>query len=167
MYFLLKHELLVAALLGITLIVIPVITRAQEALTIAEEFEQSRAINEAKREATIGANVEFTVEERSKFWPLFWEYRSKVNKIDDAYIRVLQEYSDSYQSMSDSKAKKLTEAWLQIELDRYNLKKRYFDKFDTVLSAAKTLRIMQIENKLDVMADASVGKQVPLVVPGN
>lgn len=160
------RALLRAALLGAIVFTVPLAAQAQDALMVAEELEKSRELNEAKREATIAANVEFTMEEKSRFWPLFWEYRAKVSEIDDTYVRVLQEYEDSYQSMSDSKASELSGIWLQIELDRYNLKKQYFEKFESALPAAKTLRIMQIENKLDVMADASVGKQIPLVVPG-
>lgn len=165
MFFSSVRALLWAALWGTIIVTLPLVTRAQDTVLVAEELEQSRKLNEAKREATIAANVEFTMEEKSKFWPLFWEYRSKVSEIDDAYVRVLGEYENSYQSMSDAKARDISGTWLQIELDRYNLKKQYFEKFESVLPAAKTLRVMQIENKLNVMSDASVGKQIPLVIP--
>jgi hypothetical protein len=140
-------------------------SHAQQVLPVADELKQSRTLNEAKREATIGANMDFTTEQKSRFWPLYWEYRAKVQKIDDAYISVLQKYFDSYQSLTDSQARTLIDDWLQIEADRLDLKKQYVEKFEAALSAAKALRVMQIENKLDTMLDASVGKQIPLAVP--
>jgi len=160
------RELLTAAFLIATSSAVPT-AMAEEPQVVAEELVQSRTVNQAKREATISANVEFTNEERSRFWPLYWEYREAVDKIDDRYIRMIQEYADSYQSMSDGQAKKLIQAWLQIALDRYDLKKQYVAKFQTALSAVKTMRVMQIENRLDVMMEESVGRRIPLVVPQN
>lgn len=165
MYSSLRCNLLILSLLGAASTVFPAVTEAQEPLRVAAELEQSQAVNQAKRQATITANVEFTAEEMGKFWPLYWEYRTMVNKVDDAYIRIIQEYSKSYLSMGNRKAEKLTDAWLQVEFDRYDLKKRYSEKFNEALPAAKTLRVMQIEHKLDVMLAASVAKQAPLVVP--
>ena len=143
----------------------PVVSLAQEDLLVAEEIEQSRAINEAKRQATITANVTFTTEEMGKFWPLYWEYRSAVGAIDEEYIRLIKDYAKSYQSMSNREARKLTEAYVKTEIDRANLKEEYVKKFETALPAAKTMRVMQIESKLDIMVRAAITKQVPLVVP--
>ena len=61
----------------------------------------------------------------------------------------------------------MTTAWLQTQLDRYTLKKQYIEQFVSAIPAAKALRVFQIENKLDQMIDAALGKQVPLSVPGN
>ncbi len=132
---------------------------------VVTELEQARPLNEAKREATIAANVEFTLAEKSAFWPLYWEYRSKVNKLDDAYLRILEDYASRYQSMDDRTAEGLTDAWLQVQLDRYTLKKEYVEKFETAIPAAKALRVLQVENKLDVMMDASLSKRLPLSIP--
>ena len=160
------RRLLTAALLGCSLTATGVFSQeAPDPQQVAEELQQSRALNEAKREATIAANVEFTLQEKSAFWPLYWEYRSKVGEVDDAYIRILEEYSSKYQSMDDRTAKRLTEAWLAVQLDRYTLKKQYIERFESALPPAKALRVFQIENKLDVMIDASLGKQMPLSVP--
>ena len=141
--------------------------QTQDPARVAQEMAASRKLNEAKREATIAANVEFTMAEKSAFWPLYWEYRTQVGKIDDAYIRILDEYASKYQSMDNSTAERLTNAWLDTQLNRYKLKKRYIEQFVGAIPAAKALRVFQIENKLDQMIDAALGKQVPLSVPGN
>lgn len=162
-----NRRLVMVAVLAYAAAAAPLVSRAQEPLTVPEEIEQSRTLNEAKREATISANMEFTTEEKSRFWPLYWEYRAKVQKIDDAYLGMVQSFFDSYQSVTDTQARKLIDDWLQIEADRLDLKKQYVEKFASVLSTAKALRVMQIEIKLDTLFDASVGKQVPLAVPGS
>jgi len=136
---------------------------AQDTIPIAEELQQARTLNEAKRQATIGANVEFSREESSRFWPLFWEYRTEVNRVDDQYTEFLEEFSDNFNAMSDRKARTLTDTWLAIELERYELKKEFIGKFNEVLPAAKTMRIAQIENKLDMMLALALTKRVPLL----
>ena len=166
MNFSFKHTLLAAAVLGFSLAANHVFSQAaQDPRTVATELEQSRTVNEAKREATIAANVEFTLAEKSVFWPLYWEYRSKVNTVDDAYIRIIEEYSTRYQSMDDRTARRLTKAWLQVQFDRYTLKKQYIEQFEAAIPAAKALRVFQIENRLDVMIDAAIGRKLPLSVP--
>ena len=65
--------------------------------------------------------------------------------------------------MSNGKAKTLTDSWLTIELERYELKKEFIGKFNEVLPAAKTMRIAQIENKLDMMLALALTKRVPLL----
>lgn len=159
------RNLLIATSLGLVCTLMPVPAAAEEVQLVVDEIEQSRATNEAKRQATIAANVNFTTEEMGKFWPAYWEYRSAVGEVEKQYIKLVAEYARTYQSMSDSEAKKLTETWLNQELERYNLKKTYVAKFQTALPAAKALRVMQIENKLDVMLAASIQKQIPLVTP--
>lgn len=139
--------------------------QAQDPARVAQELSQYRKLNEAKREATIAANVEFTMAEKSAFWPLYWEYRAEVNKVDDAYIDILDEYANKYQSMDDRTARRLTKAWLQTQLDRYTLKKQYIERFESKIPPSKALRVFQIENKLDQMIDAQLGRQVPLSIP--
>lgn len=167
MIFLFPRNLLIAASIGVILAVLPVVTQAEEVKFVAEEIEQSRALNDAKRQATINANVNFTTEEMGKFWPAYWEYRTAVGKVDEEYVRLVQDYANNYQSMHNSKAKKIIESWLQIEIQRVDLKKTYIAKFESVLPAAKALKVMQIENKLDIMIAASVQKQIPLAIPSD
>lgn len=152
-----------AALFAIAIAWLPTPALAQDTIPVAEELQQARTLNEAKRQATIGANVEFTREESSQFWPLFWEYRTEVNRVDDQYTEFLEEFSDNFTAMSDRKAKALTESWLAIEQKRYELKKEFIGKFNEVLPAAKTMRIAQIENKLDMMLALALTKRVPLL----
>lgn len=151
------------AMLAIAVTAVSTHLHAQDTIPVAEELQQARTLNEAKRQATIGANVQFTREESSKFWPLFWEYRTEVNRVDDQYTEFLEEFSDNFTAMSDRKAKTLTDTWLAIELERYELKKEFIGKFNEALPAAKTMRIAQIENKLDMMLALALTKRVPLL----
>ena len=67
--------------------------------------------------------------------------------------------------MDDRTALRLTKAWLQVQFDRYTLKKQYIEQFEAAIPAAKALRVFQIENRLDVMIDAALGRKLPLSVP--
>jgi hypothetical protein len=158
-----KLRLWYATLLAVAITSLPTTIRAQDTIPVAEELQQARTLNEAKRQATIGANVEFTREESSLFWPLFWQYRTEVNRVDDQYTEFLEAFSDNFDSMGDRKARTLTDTWLAIELERYELKKEFIGKFNEVLPAVKTMRIAQIENKLDMMLALALTKRVPLL----
>jgi len=134
-----------------------------DAAALAAEYQQSRSVNEAKRQATIGANVAFTLEESQRFWPLFWEYRTEVGRVDDRYVELLVTFSDNFGSMSEKQAAALIDAWLEIQADRSRLQQEYVAKFKEALPAAKVIRVVQVENKLDAMMNAALAKRVPLL----
>ncbi len=138
---------------------------AAEEPTIDQQVQMVRSLTEAQRQATVAANVELTEAEATKFWPLYREYRFDVAKVNDKLVALIKDYSENFEAMTDAKAKTYAVSYLDVQKQQVDLKSKYVGKFDKVLSPMKTVRVLQIETKLDSIRDVALAKTIPLVTP--
>jgi hypothetical protein len=111
----------------------------------------------------ITANMHFTPEEAGAFWPVYKQYDAELSKIGDERVALIKDYAANQQSMTDAKAKELTDKWLDTEEKRLALKKKYVAEFEKVLSGKTTARFLQVENRINMLLDLQVASAVPLV----
>jgi hypothetical protein len=78
---------------------------------------------------------------------------------------VIHEYSDAYNkgSVPNDTAKKLLKETLAIDEAELKLRKTSADKIGKVLSATKTARYIQIENKIRAVLKMELAENIPLV----
>jgi hypothetical protein len=131
--------------------------RAQDA-----ESQAARADIQADRTKVVAANLQLTEAESAKFWPVYNEYRGKVNKLDDRSLAMLQDYANNYENLSDEKAKELIKTSLDLEKQRLDLRRSYLGKFEKVLPWKKVARYYQIERKLDTAILYEAAQAIPL-----
>ena len=81
----------------------------------------------------------------------------------DRSKKLIEDYANNYQTMTDATAKKLLDEMVAIENDRLKLKKDYLPKFRKVLSEKKTTRYYQLENKIYAVVSYEMAKVIPLV----
>jgi Spy/CpxP family protein refolding chaperone len=140
-------------------------TFAAQEISVDQQIQMARSLTEAQRQATMAANVSLTDEQSQKFWPLYRDYRNEVGALNDKMVALIKDFANNFDSLSDSKAKSITQSYLQIEKQRIDLKAKYVGKYAKVLSAVQTARVLQIENKLDALVQVGLAKSIPLVQP--
>ncbi len=136
-----------------------------EEMSVEQQIQMVRTLTEAQRQATMAANVILTEAESAKFWPLYREYRNEIMKVNDKTISQITKLAQNLDDLTDADAKAITDGWLATEKQRIALKAKYVQKYAKVLSAVKTARVLQIENKLDALARVGLARAVPLVTP--
>jgi hypothetical protein len=137
---------------------------AQDA-SVTQQIQSVRALSEAERQRTLVEGARISATEIEAFMPIYQEYRHRVIRVNDEMLELLKDYSDHYATLDDDRARALTRRWLEIERERLDLKERYVKKFDKVLSATKVARVLQIENRLDLLQQVGAASVVPLVKP--
>jgi len=137
---------------------------AQE-ISVDQQIQMARSLTEAQRQATMAANLVLTDEESQKFWPIYRDYRNEVGALNDKMVALIRDFADNFDDLSDAKAKSITHTYLQIEKQRIDVKAKYVDRYEKVLSPVQTARVLQIENKLDALVQAGLAKSIPLVQP--
>jgi Spy/CpxP family protein refolding chaperone len=138
---------------------------AAQEISVDQQIQMARSLTEAQRQATMAANLSLSDAESQKFWPIYREYRNEVATLNDKMVALLKDFADNYDSMSNAKAKAITDGYLQNEKQRVELKAKYVAKYAKVLSAVQTARVLQIENKLDALVQVGLAKSIPLVQP--
>ncbi len=126
-------------------------------------LEYSRSVLKAEKKAMVSEALMLNDSLGKIFWPLYNEFNEKLYAIESKNYEVILDYAANYEKMTDEKAEELWKAYHAAELERLKLMGTYFNKFKKALSAGTAVKYMQIENKIDVMIDASVALEIPLV----
>ena len=96
--------LLICLLLSFPVFAQNVVTAdAQRAVNI------SRKMIDDKRNNQIALFMNFTQEEKERFWPLYREYREDMAAVGDKRLAVIIDYANHVDNMTDPLAKKLLE----------------------------------------------------------
>jgi hypothetical protein len=115
-----------------------------------------------QRQALVAENLQLTEQESAVFWPVYRSFHSERDKLVDRRIKLLLEFRDNFDGLSEEQAKKIMDDHLALQDELLKLRKKWVKNFRGVLSEKTTLRYFQIENKLDVIIDFDLAQIVPL-----
>jgi hypothetical protein len=155
-----KKAALVTFVVVLTLSLSPLLLFAQ---TQADEEEVVKSLLQTGKKAIIVDNMGFTEGESKAFWPVYNEFQQAKQKLNERTIKVLKDYMDGYETMTNEKAEALLKEYVAIEKERADLKAAFLPKFANILPAKKVARYYQIENKLEAIVKYELAKEVPLV----
>ena len=131
----------------------------------ADNMQILREKIKADKKLLVAANMELTESEAKNFWPIYEDYQKDLQTINERLGKLLQSYAADYKNktMTDEKAKKLTDEFLSIEQAEVKLKSTYVPKLSKALPATKVARYLQIENKIRAVIKYDLAASVPLV----
>jgi hypothetical protein len=127
------------------------------------EIELTRAAIQVRRQAIVTSVMDLQPREADAFWPLYREYRLEMAKVNDRLVKLILQYGESYDTLSDEQATRILDEALAIEKARTNVKAKYVSRFRKVLPTRKVTRFFQADNKLDVLIAADLAAGIPLV----
>lgn len=99
----------------------------------------------------------------AKFWPVYAEYDKELMSLGAEKLEAIKDYAANYRSLSDAKASELARKALDLESRRNALKKKYFERFEKVLSGKAAAKFLQIENQLLMIIDLQLAANLPVV----
>jgi hypothetical protein len=149
-------------LVGIGFAVAP---RAADPASLEEQIQIVRSSTEIERQSTLIRGAQLEDAELERFAPVYQDYRREVTAVNDKLLALLKSYADQYTTLTDAQAQALTRDSLALERDRVDLKIRYAKRFGKVLPARKVARVMQIENRMDLLQMIGAATTIPLAKP--
>ena len=129
--------------------------RADEQIILSQIMTDKRA--------AYAQALQLTDEESRAFWPVYDEYEAKVKKIDDRFIRLVNDYAAKYSTMTDADARQMLVAKMKLDRDRMDLQQVYTKKIAKAVPAIKALRYAQVESRIDNELQRKVMGLVPIV----
>jgi hypothetical protein len=119
----------------------------------------------ADKKLLVAQNMSLTEAEAPKFWPVYEAYQKDLAASNERLVKTVKEYADAYnsRSMTDEKARQLTDAILSIDQEEVDRNKTYLSKLRAVLPDVKVARYLQIERKIRSLIWYDLAQQVPLV----
>ncbi|HET7203666.1 MAG TPA: hypothetical protein VFI92_09910 [Steroidobacteraceae bacterium] len=115
------------------------------------------------KRAVYAQAMQLTDEESRAFWPVYDEYEARVKKIDDRFIRLVNDYATKYSTMTDADAGQMLAAKMKLDRERMDLQQAYTRKIAKAVPAMKALRYAQLESRIDNELQSKVMRLVPIV----
>jgi hypothetical protein len=131
----------------------------------ADNMQILRDKVKADKKLLIATNMELTESEAKGFWPVYEEYQKDLSAINQRIARLIESYAKDYDAntLTDEKAKKLTDELVAIGQAEGGLMASYVPKLSKVLPPKKVARYLQIENKIRAAVKYELAANIPLV----
>ena len=107
--------------------------------------------------------MELSAEQAVVFWPIYSEYEKELAALGSKRVDGIKDYAANYLTLTDQKADELANGRLALESQLIELKKKYYQRFKTALSAKMAAKFLQIENQLLSILDLQIASSLPIV----
>ena len=156
------------ALLSVTALMVVIAAFPVSGLTQDKPGDNMQILREkikADKKLVVAANLELTESEAKGFWPVYEQYQKDLATINQRIVKLIESYAADYRTktLTDEKAKKLTDEMAAIEQAEAGLKTSSVPKLRKVLPERKVARYLQIENKIRAIVKYEISEGVPLV----
>jgi hypothetical protein len=107
--------------------------------------------------------MKFTDREASAFWPVYRQYEADLAAINDKKVSIMKDYMSRHDTLSDQQAKQLAEDVLDVDQKTLDLRAKCFGALEKVLPSKTIVRWLQLERRLQLLIDAQVSKDLPVI----
>ena len=117
----------------------------------------------AERVAVITEVMGFTDAEDRAFWRIYRDYERDLDKLNDERLAGIQEFTKKVDNLGDADADRLAKRALELEGQRYELKKAFYERLRAALPAKTAVRYLQVETQLLLLTDLQIASSLPVV----
>lgn len=117
----------------------------------------------ADKKLFVAENMQLTEAEAKAFWPVYDRYQDELFLLRARTLKLITDYTDAHQNMTNDTAKKLLDENMVIESLGPKLRQAYLPKFREVLPEVKVARYYQLENKIQAVLYYELAARIPLI----
>ena len=142
--------------LGLVLAASPLAAQVREETILTYEVIQT------ERKALVMEALDLTPDQLKAVSPVYDAYLEELDALDAQQVDLVVRFLKIYRAISDDEAAAMLREWGAQNQALLDLRKYYTRRFLEVLPPRKVLRLWQIENKLDIVIDTQLTKDIPL-----
>jgi hypothetical protein len=117
----------------------------------------------ADKKLLVAENLQLTEAEAKVFWPVYAQYQDELFILRSRTAKLINDYADAYDKMTNDTAKKLLDELMNIEALGPKLRQAYLPKFRKALPEIKVVSYYQIENKIQAVLLYELAAKIPLM----
>ena len=129
----------------------------------ADNMQILREKIKADKKLLVASDMKLTESEAKAFWPVYEKYQDELFLLRTRTLKLINDYADAYETMSNDKAKALLDELMKIDSLGLKLRQAYLPKFRQVLPEVKVVRYYQIENKINAALMYELAANIPLM----
>jgi hypothetical protein len=157
-----NRTLFAAAAVAALALVSPVESALAQATSPNDDTQLLISQIQNDKRAVVLQALNLTDAEVRAFTPIYDKYQQERKVLFERGGDLLNKYASNYDTMTDDAAKGIMKDFFKLREDRVALLKSYSKQIGKVLPTTKTLRWVQVENKLDAVLDVQAARIVPL-----
>jgi hypothetical protein len=116
----------------------------------------------SQKKQIVAMNMELSDAEAERFWPVYDRYATDLAKLYDTKLTLLNNYGNSYDTMTDDEAETYIRKRADVEESIMQLRLKYMPAFRKVLSGRETALFYQIDWRLGLAIDVQLA-QAPML----
>jgi hypothetical protein len=129
-----------------------------------EDIQLFRKDVRSLKKQIVAANMTLTDTEAEKFWPVYGQYTTDLDKINDIKATQIKDYLQNYSTMTGDQAENYIRKRAAVEQSIMALRLKYIPVFRKTLSGRETAQFFQIDYRLGLIIDLQLS-QMPLINP--
>lgn len=133
-----------------------------QAKNIQEYIELLRSNVRREKAQIMGAVMQLSADDATRFWPIYAEYNAELTRINDQRVANIEEYARSYSQLTDEKADELVQSAMAYQKMRSELLVKYYDRVKQSLGGITAARFLQVESQLLLIIDLQIDSSLPL-----
>ena len=158
-----RAGLLLGALIALPLSAAEPAKPAAAAENPKQILDEMRSDLQALETEAVSKGVSMTVDEQTKFWPVFKKFQAEQAPIIDAQVAAVRKYAENYAALTDQDSVAYVNALLERDQRIHDLRVKYLAEYSKVLPAGKAARVVHISRRLGLAAQAKLATLSPLV----
>ncbi len=128
-----------------------------------KEIELNRLALQRQRNELVNQFMQLNLKEVGAFLPVYEAYRTEMSKIGDRTQKLILDYAENQDNLSDQRALAMLDESLKIREAELELRRRYVEEFKKVIPPKKVVRFFQVDNKFDAIVNYNLAGSIPLV----
>ena len=129
----------------------------------ADNMQLVKEKMKADKKLLVAENMQLTEKEDKAFWPVYESYQKDLGKLNERLLKLIDEYAQNYEIMTDQAAQGLTNKYLALESERVKMIQSYVPKITKAVGSKKAARYLQLENKINAIVRFELAANIPLV----
>jgi hypothetical protein len=111
----------------------------------------------------VGLVMQLDAGEAAKFWPIYKEFEAEYTDFGNGVLGLIANYASHYEDMTPQVADQLASRLLDLEAQRNDLKRKYYEKFKEALDPISAARFLQVENQIERILDLQIASELPVI----
>ncbi len=117
----------------------------------------------AKKEQIIKEAMQLNDQQAAAFWPVYRAYDAEQTKLGDEKLAIVNDYAQSFLTMSNEKADQLAQKVMALDDQRIALRRKYYELLKKALPTVLVVRFFQVENQIQLVVDLQIASNLPII----
>ena len=116
-----------------------------------------------KRKTVVAVAMNLNELQDEKFWPIYSEFEAEWNKLADVKVGIIKEYAANIETLTDEVADDLIQKSYDLEEDKLDVEKKYYEKVKDQLGAKQAGKFIQVVSRLNMLINIQIAAELPLI----